>query len=638
MSLISDSVREAKEKLQRVTNSPSVLNIIEFAENKQIGFGLTLYPTQKFILKLFYKLPLSGDIEDNRIIIRDKYNEEIIGEYSEIEFFHFLFAQKQINMSYKDYLSLEEDPIELDFFIGRRGTKTTTTTIIFGYTAYVLIKLKNPHKFFGVIRSEPICFTVVSNTEDGALRQFGNLKQMLTTCKFFKPYIRGSNSKGYWLATPRFKQLEEIGVTMEAKGDLQFVGSAATSKVRGAANIDVMLDEYGHFRDSGVVSKQKPLDVQIYNALTPSVAGFVDDNNKSYGKIFVATSPNGKKGDAYKKFKDSFKSKSVLMLKMPSHWVNTRLSSQHLRKMYMESESSAEQEYGARFIESTGNFIKNIAKLKASINLLWGNTFSNARKKGKYFMSADLAQNSDGFAIAISHKERYRPEMKHIQEMGSEIDYAILVAKKDIVVLDYYLQVVPEDGGTIHHSVILSLFKKMYGAFNIVKCTIDQWGYQVYSELLEDVIDIDTLELIVATQETNNIIARNFNTIVGEGRAMLPADVLDDATEECISTLEEILSLVETVLRGGMIKVQAPIGGHDDRWSAISRSMYMAESSDNESQNLLASGGVVTYGSVSTYSVKQLLDQQVPLTLVDKTKVNKTNIKLKKFNVRSEDG
>lgn len=627
MALV-DVIRDRREKFQKASNKSGILNIIEFAEDKRIGLGLTLYPVQKFILKLFYRLPLTDDLAKDIIVIKDRYNEEVIGTFTEVEFFKYLSIQKQINMTYDDYLALEEDFIEIDFFIGRRGTKTTTTSIIFSYTAYVLIKIKNPHKFFGISRSEPIGWTCVSNTEDGAMRQFDNLKQMLTTCKFFEPYIRGSNAKGYWLATPRFIELEKSGYNMEAKGDLQFVGSAATSKVRGAANVNVMLDEYAHFRDSGVVNKQKPLDVQIYEALIPSVAGFVDDKGKSYGKAFVATSPNGKRGDSYKKYLDSFSDKSVLMLKMPSHWVNQRLSPQHLRKMYMESEASARQEYGGEFIEGVGNFVRNVAKLKASINTSWRNSITNARRKGKYYMSVDLAQNGDGVGLAISHKEKLRPKHTFIIEPDSDDALELLVAKKDIVVLDYYVELKPEIGGTIHNTVIRALFKKMYSHFNIAKTTIDQWGHQVFSELLvEDGISIETLEVLTATEDSNSIIAKNFNVLIGEGRAMLPYEFYSDGT------FEEIKALVETVGRGGRIKVQAPAGGHDDRWSAIGRSMYMAEVLDGAGQELFASTGGVSYES----NIDGRIVAEVQSSMNNVANINNNNvqeIKLKKFDVK----
>ena len=50
---LSNLVQEAKEKFQKVTNKSGVMNILEFAESKSVGLGLTLYPVQKFILKLF---------------------------------------------------------------------------------------------------------------------------------------------------------------------------------------------------------------------------------------------------------------------------------------------------------------------------------------------------------------------------------------------------------------------------------------------------------------------------------------------------------------------------------------------------------------------------------------------------------
>jgi hypothetical protein len=76
---------------------------------------------------------------------------------------------------------------------------------------------------------------------------------------------------------------------------------------------------------------------------------------------------------------------------------------------------------------------------------------------------------------------------------------------------------------------------------------------------------------------------------------MLPETVLTDGTKE------EFEALVETVGRNSFIKVQAPTGGHDDRYSAISRAIYMAEE-NADSQTLLASVG--TEGSVGVAGKK----------------------------------
>lgn len=111
-------------------------------------------------------------------------------------------------------------------------------------------------------------------------------------------------------------------------------------------------------------------------------------------------------------------------------------------------------------------------------------------------------------------------------------------------------------------------------------------------------IDIDTLEILNATADSNSIIAKNFNTLVGEGRAMLPYEMYSDGT------FEEIKALQESVGVKGKIKVQAPAGGNDDRWSAISRAMYMAEVLDKEGQGLLISSGGIAYESNVDGSVK----------------------------------
>ena len=620
---LTELISNQRELIEKKSNTTSLLNILEFAESKRIGLGLKLYPMQKFILKVFYKIPLTDSLKDNAIEIRDKYNEKVLHTFTEVECFNFLYQEHRINFSYKEYKDIDVI-LEILFFLGRRASKTLLVSVIFLFGGYLLIKIKNPHRFFGVSRTEPISFIAVSNNEEGGVRQYNSLKSMLTTAPFFIPYLRGSDKVGYWLASPRFLKVLKYNPNITAKGDINFFGSAATGKVRGGAYIQVALDEYAHFPDSQVANKSKSRDLAVYEALVPSTAGFISDDGTPYGKSFVMTSPNGKKGDSYKKYGDSFTSKNLLMLNMPSHWVNNRMSPAHLRKMYMESESSARQEFGAEFVESVGNFIKDTRRLEACVNTSWVNSINNASKGGAYNLSSDLAQSGDGVAFFITHKEATRPEHTHIclvEDTANPVNYPLYLAQKNIVVVDYYIQLVPEEGGTIHHDVILAVFVKLYQYFNIIKTTIDQWSYQTYSELLDKqgVIPMDTLELFNATEVSNSLIAKTFSRLLGEGRLMFPD------SSESDGTLDEIKALVETIKHKGLINVQAPIGGNDDRYSALSRSCYMSETSE-ESQTLISTHlEQQTHINPKTTNVALLSHQSKELKELNK------QVKIKKF-------
>jgi hypothetical protein len=497
--------------------------------------------------------------------------------------------------------------------------------------AYLLIKIQNPHKYFKIATTDPIGLLVVSNSEDGAIRQYASIKQMMADSKAIKPFMVGNVGNEYFLSSPRFKHLVAQGQKMATKGDIKLIASTASSKVRGHSTVAVGMDEYAHFRDSQVKGKAKSIDKEIYEALLPAVSGFITPKGEAFGKSFVFTSPNGKKGEAWSKFKSSFGRKDVLMLNLPSHWVNRSLASAFIKKMWDESESSCRQEYFGEFLDQIGGFITNIHRLKAQVNMLWDNTIKNAKKDAEYMLSVDMAQSGDGLVFAVTHKEEKRP--KHITP-DVDIDYEGLeykdyLAHKDCVVVDFYLKLIPEEeGGVISHEVILALFKKIVGRYNIVKATIDQWNYQVYSELLigQGILTEEILELFMATESANSLTAKTFKRVYTEGRLMLPRSFITDGT------YENFIGLVEEIRARGVIAVYA-VGSlsHDDDWSAISRAVLMAELS--KAQNVIIGSDMLSTSGDNTSSKS---GEEVQKYLEELRRAKRKVIKIQQWGGSSE--
>jgi len=632
--VLAEKCKKYYEKLTKAYGKSGVMNIVEFAQDKEVGLGFKLYPMQILIFKLFFNIPLSNKVEDNPIEIPDMFNETVLMVLSEVDAVNYLFSEKMINMNYDTISKLDSVIIEILFFIGRRGSKTTMVSIIYAYLVYLLLKLRNPHLYFRISYSDPIGLLVVSNTEDGALRQYASLKQILKSSKFIKPFIKGSSGKEYYIATPRFKELEDNGFPQELKGDIKIIASAATSKVRGTSLVAAGMDEFAHFGDSQVKNKQKPRDKEIYEALLPAVSGFVTPEGKPFGRSFVFTSPNGKKGESWLKYQSSFNRTDVLMIRTPSHYINRNLASEFIKKMWDESELSAKQEYFAEFVDNVGNYITNIHKLRAQVNKLWRNSLRNAKVKGKYNLSVDLAQSGDEVSFTITHKEKVRP--KHVPldpPMDYKgIDYNMYLSNKDVVVLDYYVKLTPEEsGGVISHQLILETFRVLYKYYNITKTTIDQWNYQIYSELLvgAGIVPEDELLLFEATEKSNSEVAKTFKRLYSDGRLMMPEDVDHDSIGEGSTSLEEIIGLTEINKGRGIIKVMA-VGSlaHDDFYSSFSRSCYMSEMSE-ESQTLIGSDMISDKDRVSSTNVDRKIED-IALAQVKAKKTLKP-IKISKF-------
>jgi len=79
-----------------------------------------LLPVQKFILRLYYKLPLNE--KDFTITVTDKYNERALYKFTETEYLQFLYKEGRCNIQYQD----NKPRNELVLVIGRRGSKCFT--------------------------------------------------------------------------------------------------------------------------------------------------------------------------------------------------------------------------------------------------------------------------------------------------------------------------------------------------------------------------------------------------------------------------------------------------------------------------------------------------------------------------------
>lgn len=539
------------------------LNIIEFAES-EAGFNLKLFPAQKFVFKLFYKIPLSNNPLENLIIIRDQFNEVVLYEFTEKEFYAFLYAEKRINMTeaelYSSNLSLEE----IQFFIGRRGTKTSMTSIITGYTMYLMLLIHNPHEYFDILTSDEIGVAITSNNSANASRQSRSLVTMISRSKFFKKYLAGDIGGSFYLKSDSFLEEEQRGMTY-THGNLVINTFAATPSVRGASNVVVVMDEFAHFLDSNT-RKEKRLDEALYEALTPSTSGFVTPDGISYGKSFIMTSPNGKSGKSYDFYKESFTTDSYLMLNLPSNWVNTKISPTRLRNAFNKSEASFRQEYQAEFLDSENLWITQPDRLRACVNLLQLNRAGHKMSRANtYFMGIDFGLSNDGTAIAICHYESVRPEHLCIED-----NYRVLLSDKGCYIFDYIEYIAPdEEQEVLDIDYVMSRVKYIHSLYRVHSGHYDQWSEALITQQMKKHGLAKSVTTLNATERVNSELAGIFKQQLMEGKLMLPHDE---------DVVDELMALKEEPRRNGMSKVENK-NSHDDRFTAMLRALYLCYTS-----------------------------------------------------------
>ena len=114
-----------------------------------VGVGMRLYPVQRFIVKLYYHIPL--DDREKTINISDMFNQEIVYRFTEKEYLKYLFDEGRCNIEEQDH-----DRRELVLAIGRRGGKTMLSSLFASYEIYRLLNLENPQEYFGLPNGDRI--------------------------------------------------------------------------------------------------------------------------------------------------------------------------------------------------------------------------------------------------------------------------------------------------------------------------------------------------------------------------------------------------------------------------------------------------------------------------------------------------
>ncbi len=98
-----------------VPNLPRIFNILDYIEQPW-GLAMKLYPVQRFLVKLYYFMPL--DDRDRNIEIPDMFNTRVLYRFTEVEYLHYLYEEGRCNIGEQD-----QERRDLLLAIGRRSGK-----------------------------------------------------------------------------------------------------------------------------------------------------------------------------------------------------------------------------------------------------------------------------------------------------------------------------------------------------------------------------------------------------------------------------------------------------------------------------------------------------------------------------------
>lgn len=391
---------------------PRIFSILDYIEGAW-GLNMNLFPVQRFIVKLYYFLPL--DSVRKTIRITDMFNSRVLYNFTELEYLHFLYEEGRCNIGVQDH-----ERRDLLLAIGRRAGKTTLSGIFASYEVYRLLNLVNPQEFYGLPNGNRIQIISVATDKDQAGLLFNEVTGHLAKCEYFKPYIANNTLSHIQFRTPY--DIQHYGptqrhqdgkfVSFNGKATLRVTFRSCIAKgLRGSGNIVVILDEMAHFQDKGNSSAK-----EIYDAVTPSAAAFSPKNPQDSqdpigpveSRIICISSPLNKTGKFFELYHQAMSksqgSENLLALQAPTWEVNPTIEPGYYRRKYHEDPAVFMTEHGAQFSDRLRGWIERDADLLACIDPT-RRPVSVGFPRYPHQMGIDIGLVGDGSAITITHVE-----------------------------------------------------------------------------------------------------------------------------------------------------------------------------------------------------------------------------------------
>jgi len=551
---------------EEISPEETEVDVLTFCE-AEWGLGLgtvagvpPLFATQRLILKSYYGMEL--DDTEKTIEIRDKFNEKTLHWFTEVEAVQYLKDDNRIGNT-----DFDGTKLNLHLVIGRRGSKTTITSVIIAYELYKLLSKYSPHDYYGIMPEDIIEITSVSTNEKTSKNFFDRVTAHLQRSKFFKPYIKDVNQLDVMLQTKR--DIDEFGRGARASIKVRAAPCSA-SGLRGMNNICVVMDEAAFFfRDegssSGKASSSRTAQA-IYDAVSPSLAMFNKPNGEPDGKIIMISSPADRTGLFYKEYErslDAAKNDDILMFQMPTWEMNKVVASKFLRSKYFQNPVVYECEYGAEFSDRLRGWIDDAEIVRQ--NVVAGLKYKErSMSRQPYFMGVDIGLKKDGTSIVIGHLEE--------EDTGSGPEVKIEIDVCDI-------RYAKEEGKDYFQPDEMADWIAEYTTkFNVVKGLMDQhYGMAIIPSLEKK--GLKQFESRHFNDTRNSEIYQNLLSKMMANKLRMPegeqAPGKDDKDTELV---KELLSLQSVQKSKYLIKVFAPDrdGCHDDLSDGLSRCVLVA--------------------------------------------------------------
>lgn len=480
---------------------------------------------------------------------------------------------------------------------GMVNHNTEMAAWITSYEIFKLLRKSDPQGYYGIPSGDEIKLCAVATGRDQAGELYAKAKHYFLECNLFDPYRANMTTTYSRFQTQ--KDIEEHGRHGEEEVTQATIKatfySCIAKGLRGAGNIVVVLDEIAHFVSSGQSS-----GAEVYKAVTPSIAAFSpkDPKNRSEpigpteGRVVLISSPMGRDGFFYQKFRQGFDRPEAMLCVQASTWeVNPSISAEDLEVFYTDDPVSFFTEFGAEFSDRTRGWLEREEDLVACIDpsLI---RLARAPARMPHFMGIDIGvtKGGDGTAVAIGH----------IDSNGK-------------IVLDYLEWIRAGEGKykdlfRLDFDDIASWLAELSKKFHITEGIMDRWA----GLPMEQALHKKGLRQIISqsfTQKETTFMYKTFKDMMWDSKLRLynwepsesggGGELLSAEKGDFCGYLEELLELQEEKINRYISKIEAPQtkDKHDDRSDALIRMVWLASQKLGNSKFLSGGpSGSSTYG------------------------------------------
>lgn len=593
---------------------PEFLSIIDFIERfKLLPFGL--FPVQKFILKLYYNIPLDTVLSDNvpdRIRITDRFGVHVLHELTEVQYLQFLYSQGRCNIKEQD----SRHRRELLLILGRRSGKSTLSALIAAYELYKLLRRGHPQAYYGIPPGNEIRVLCVANDKEQASIVYSEMGGHVEAVDYFKSAQVGHTQTFMRFQTDNDRKQFGEGPGHKATLTATFKSSIAKG-LRGRGIMCAILDELAFFVDDGKSSAER-----VYKAIVPSIAQFSPKNPKnkreptgpSEGRVVAISSPDAREGFFYRLYQIAMAkdkaSQNMLMIQAPTWEVNTGLSSDYYETEYNKDAKSFATEHGAEFSDRVRGWIEDAKDLTDCINPDLRPMVTGIPRE-PHFVGVDFAVKNDGTSIVLTHLRGGKIELAYHETWYPRKKWKDSNPHLLAPMTPYAMRL--QDVQRLDMDEIAEWFKVLATRFFMIKGVLDQWAGHIFEQALHkrgltqfELRHFSTSESAAMYQNAKMMM---FSKLLSLYDYPLPEAVNSDMEIKLHSPLiQEMLELQATSGGKNILIVSAPDvpGKHDDASDALVRSVTLATEYIREHPGILdISQGMAPPSAQSNFGLRQ---------------------------------